>query len=131
MPVLLAELLEYRRGQRDDARGAHFRKEEAEEFESFTERYGPKVRVGIFKAGMKTYILQAHRDVFDRAAAIIIADASSQPIRGFPLLIDYADHILRHYMAQHDFDRQVQFKTARLGFEELAAEVDPRKTRRH
>lgn len=127
---LRVELQEYRRGQRDDGRGAHFRREEGEQFDAFVERYGPKVRVGIFKAGLKTYIFHAHREVFDQAAALVLADASHQPIRGFPLLIDYADHLLRHYLAQHGFDRQVQFKTAQLGMDVLAAEIDPRKTRR-
>lgn len=127
---LKVELQDYRRGRRDDGRGAHFSKNEGEEFDAFIERYGPKVRVGIFKAGLRTYLFHAHREVFDQAAALVLADASHQPIRGFPLLIDYADHICSHHLGQHDFDRQVQFKTARLGIDVLGAEIDPRKTRR-
>lgn len=127
---LRVELEEYRRGQRDDGRGAHFNKQEAQEFDAFAERYGPEVRVAIFKAGMKTYLFHAHRDIFDQAAALVLTDASHQPIRGFPLLIDYADHICGRYLAQYDFERQIQFKTARLGMDVLAAEIDPRKTRR-
>ncbi len=127
---LKVELQEFRRGRRDDGRGAHFRKEEGQQFDTFLERYGPIIRVGIFKTGLKTYIFHAHREVFDKAAALVLADASHQPIRGFPLLVDYADHLCGHYLAQHDFDRQAQFKTAKLGMDALAAEVDPRKTRR-
>jgi hypothetical protein len=127
---LATELMEYKQGNRDDGRGAHFSKAEGEEFDSFVDRYGPEIRVGIFKAGLRTYLFHAHREVFDKAAAIVIADASHQPIRGFPLLIDYADHICSHHLAQRDFDRQVEFKTARLGMDVLGAEIDPRKTRR-
>lgn len=125
---LKAELDEYRDGS--GGRGAHFNSRESEEFREFAARYGPEVGVAIFKAGPKAYIMHAHRSVLEQAAALVIADASNQPLRGFPLLIDYADRVLHHYLAQGDFDRQIQFKTARLGLGELAAEVDPRKTRR-
>jgi hypothetical protein len=127
---LRAELEAYRRGRQADGRAAHFRRTEGEEFDAFVERYGPRVRVGIFKAGMKTYLFHAHRDVFHEAAALVLADSAHQPIRGFPLLLDYADHLLAHYLAQSDFDRQVQFKTAQLGLTVLGAEIDARKTRR-
>jgi len=127
---LRVDLMEYLRGKSGDVRAAHFNKQEEQEFEEFSSRYGPEVRVGLFKAGSKTYLFHAHKDVFDDAAAIVLADASHQPMRGFPLLLDYADQLLRHYLAQSDFDQQIQFKTARLGMEVLAAEIDPRKTRR-
>jgi hypothetical protein len=128
--TLKAELLEYKSGNRDDGRGAHFSKQEGEEFETFIERYGQEVRVGLFKAGMRSYLFHAHKEVFDQAAALVLVDASHQAIRGFPLLIDYADHICGHNLAQRDFERQVEFKTARLGMDVLGAEIDPRKTRR-
>ncbi len=127
---LRVDLQAYRRGRQADGRAAHFSRAEGEEFDAFVQRYGPKIRVGIFKAGMKTYVFQAHAEVFDQAAALVLADASHQPIRGFPLLLDYADHLLTHYLAQTDFDRQIQFKTAKLGIDVLGAEIDARKTRR-
>ena len=126
---LKAELAAYRRGRQADGRAAHFSAAEGAEFDAFTETFGPDVRVGIFKAGFKTYVFQAHRDVFHDAAALIIADARCRPLRGFPLLIDYADHICAHHLDQTSFDRQIQFKLARQGMEILAAEIDPRKTR--
>lgn len=127
---LRVDLMEYLRGKSGDVRAAHFNKREEREFEEFSQRYGPDIRVGLFKAGFKTYIFHAHKEVFHEAAALVLADASHQPMRGFPLLLDYADRLLRHYLAQSDFDQQIQFKTARLGMEVLAAEIDPRKTRR-
>lgn len=127
---LRRELDDFSGGHRGDGRGAHFNARDAEDFKAFSERYGPDVAVGIFKAGLKTYIFHAHRSRFDEAAALVLADASNQALRGFPLLIDYADHLLRHYLAQSDFERQVEFKTARLGMETLAEEIDPRRTRR-
>lgn len=127
---LRVDLEAYRRGRQADGRAAHFSRAEGEEFDAFVQRYGPKIRVGIFKAGMKTYVFHAHTEVFDQAAALVLADASHQPIRGFPLLLDYADHLLTYYLAQTDFDRQIQFKTAKLGIDVLGAEIDARKTRR-
>jgi hypothetical protein len=123
-------LREYLEGHRDDGRGAHFNPQDRKDFEDFTSSHGGLVRVGVFKAGPKPYIFQAHRDVFEEAAALVIRDAMHQPMRGFPLLIDYADRVCAYHLRSSEFDRQIQFKTARLGWEALATEIDPRKTRR-
>jgi len=128
--ALNVDLREYLQGHRDDARGAHFNEKDREDFEAFTDSYGPMFRVGVFKAGPKAYIFQAHRDVFHDAARLVLKDALHQPMRGFPLLLDYADRICAYNLRSSEFDRQVQFKTARLGWEALATEIDPRKTRR-
>ncbi len=128
--ALTTDLNEYLGGHRDDGRGAHFNQEDRRDFEDFVRSHGEEIRVGIFKASRKAYIFQAHRDYFDEAARLVLRDAAHQPLRGFPLLLDYADRICAHHLASHEFDRQIQFKTARLGWETLASEIDPRKTRR-
>jgi len=127
---LTVDLQEYLEGHRDDGRGAHFNPEDRKAFEEFVGAHGSLIRVGVFKAGPKAYIFQAHQDVFHEAATLILKDAMHQPLRGFPLLLDYADRICTHHLKSSEFDRQVQFKTARMGWEALAAEIDPRKTRR-
>jgi hypothetical protein len=127
---LTMELKEYLEGHRDDGRGAHFNPQDRRDFEDFIDSQGVLVRVGVFKAGPKPYVFHAHRDVFDQAAALVVRDAMHQPMRGFPLLLDYADRICAYHLKSSDFDKQIQFKTARLGWEALATEIDPRKTRR-
>jgi hypothetical protein len=124
------ELREYLGGHRDDGRGAHFNQADRAEFERFIDRHGTQIQVGVFKSGPKSYIFQAHKDKFDEAAALILKDSAHQPMRGFPLLIDYADRICSYNLKSSEFDRQIQFKTARFGWEALATEIDPRKTRR-
>jgi hypothetical protein len=124
------DLNEYLGGHRDDGRGAHFNPTDRKDFKEFTAAFGKLVRVGVFKAGPKAYLFQAHREVFREAAALVIKDAMHQPLRGFPLLLDYADRICGYNLKSSDFDKQVQFKTAQLGWEALATEIDPRKTRR-
>jgi hypothetical protein len=127
---LKRDLNEYLQGHRDDGRGAHFNPTDRKDFEEFVDSYGDFIRVGVFRVGPKAYIFQAHRDVFNQAAALVVRDAMHQPMRGFPLLLDYADRICAYHLKSSDFDRQIQFKTAHLGWEALATEIDPRKTRR-
>jgi hypothetical protein len=115
-------------GQR--LRGAHFNDADRRRVEEFIERYGAKIKVGIFKVGLKPFIFQAHVDNFDKAAALVMQDASMQALRGFPLLLDYADQICSQHLASKDFEKQIHFKTARFGIEALGYEMDPRKTRR-
>jgi hypothetical protein len=110
--------------------GAHFGDEDRRKVEKFKSDYGTKVKVGIFKVGFKPFLFQAHASNFERAAALVMVDAMMQPMRGFPLLIDYADQICSKQLAGGEFERQIQFKTARFGIEALGYEIDPRKTRR-
>lgn len=115
-------------GQR--IRGAHFGEHDRSKFRDFIDTYARQIKVGVFKVGLKPFLFQAHRDNFEKAAALVMADAALQPMRGFPLLLDYADQICSQHLAGRDFERQIQFKTARFGIEALGYEIDPRKTRR-
>lgn len=109
---------------------AHFNPSDQKRFEEFINNYANQVKIGIFRVGFKPFIFQAHAENFDRAAALVMTDASMQPLRGFPLLVDYADHICTQHLASRDFEKQIHFKTARFGIEALGYEIDPRKTRR-
>lgn len=132
------DLKEWLDGQKPDpnspdipVRGpAHFGDADRKRFRDFINEYATNIKIGIFKVGFKPYIFQAHTNNFDRAAALVMTDSAMQPMRGFPLLIDYADQICSTHLAGSDFERQIQFKTARFGIEALGYEIDPRKTRR-
>lgn len=130
------DLEEYLRGTPDPdnperrLRGAHFNEDDEKRFEDFVKEYATQIKIGIFKVGLKPFIFQAHRNNFDKAAALVMLDASMQPLRGFPLLLDYADQICTSHLAGRDFEKQIHFKTAQFGIEALGYEIDPRKTRR-
>jgi hypothetical protein len=115
-------------GQR--LRGAHFNPSDQKMFEKFVSNHAKHIKIGIFKVGFKPFLFQAHESNFDKAAALVMTDASMQPLRGFPLLLDYADHICSQHLAGKDFEKQIHFKTAQFGIEALGYEIDPRKTRR-
>lgn len=130
------ELTEYLKGSPDPdnpgerLRGAHFNPEDHKRFEEFIAQHARQIKIGIFKVGLKPFIFHAHADNFDQAAALVMVDASMQALRGFPLLLDYADHICSQHLASSEFEKQIHFKTARFGMEALGYEIDPRKTRR-
>jgi hypothetical protein len=111
-------------------RGAHFNDADQAKFRTFIKDHASQIKIGIFKVGFKPFVFQAHVDNFDRAAALVMTDASMQALQGFPLLVDYADHICSKHLAGKDFEKQIHFKTARFGIEALGYEIDPRKTRR-
>jgi hypothetical protein len=129
------DLMRYLKGTIDSetgerVRGAHFNQDDEKIFEEFVNEYASNIMIGVFKAGLKPYIFQAHKEVFDKAAAIVMADSAFQNIRGFPLLIDYADQVCATHLSAKEFERQVHFKTSQFGLEALGFEVGPRVTRR-
>jgi len=92
---------------------AHFNPADEARFRSFVGKYGDHVAVGLFKAGTRAYVFQAHVDSFHEAAKLVIADSRRQPIRSYPMLIDYADSICTRMLASRDFQRQVEGKVAK------------------
>jgi hypothetical protein len=113
-----------------DGHHAHFNKEDEKYFRDFVEGYCDNIRFGMFKVGQKPYVINAHKEVFDKAMALVMRDAASQQIRGFPLLIDYADNICGTTLSGADFQKQVMFKIANLSPDSLGFEITARKTRR-
>lgn len=94
---------------------AHFNGADQARFRRFIDAYGDKLDVGIYKAGQRAYMFHAHHDHFNEAAAIIMRDSMFQQLRGYPLLIDYADSLCTHMLASSDFRRMVDFGLAREG----------------
>jgi hypothetical protein len=109
---------------------AHFSKEDEALFKDFVKDYCDDIRIGVYKAGFKPYVFEAHVDSFDKAASLIMKDAENQPMRGFPLLIDYADAICSSLLSGSDFQRQVMFKTVKESPDTFGFEMVARTTRR-
>lgn len=107
---------------------AHFNPADTARFQQFIDTAGDLVDVGVYRAGSRAYVFQfpAHRAA--EAAAIVMADSMHQPIRSYPLLIDYADAVCTRMLAARDFQRQVAYRLARAGT--LAGEADERSLRR-
>lgn len=63
----------------------------------FRDVVAPQVVVGVFRATdlSPAQMFYAHKDHADIAAHIVLADSALQAHRGFPLLIDLADHVCR------------------------------------
>jgi len=61
----------------------------------FRDEVASKVVVGVYRAAVPSpaQIFFAHEDHSDMAAHIAVADSLLQPHRGFPMLIDLADHV--------------------------------------
>jgi len=109
---------------------AHFSREDEEVFKEFVKDYCDDIRIGVYRAGWKPYVFEAHKNVFDKAAALVMKDSESQPTRGFPLLIDYADTICNGLLSGGEFQKQIMFKTAKISPDALGFEMIARTTRR-
>ena len=110
------------------AKSHHFEKSDRDKVMNFAHTFGKNIEVGIYRAGARSYVFQAHKDFFDQAAAIIMRDSQFQQIRSYPMLIDYADSLCSRVLPAHDFKRMVEFKLAKLGqFEIAISEKDLRR----
>lgn len=108
---------------------AHFTDVSGDEkaFKEFNSNYGSLFIRGMYKVKNRAYTFFAHRDIFDDAAALIIRDSMFRPMRGFPLLLDYADIICSKLVSASEFKRQVEYKLAKFGaLEENSGEHDLR-----
>lgn len=106
-------------------------KEERETLYDLRDKYLAKIKVGIFRIGPKPYLFEAHEDYFDEAAALIIRDSFNQEMRGFPLLIDYADSMCKEMIGPSDFNNMIEHKMATLGgYSGYGFEISERKLRR-
>lgn len=109
---------------------SHFKKDDETMLKEFSKKFASRIRVGIFKVGDKPFLFEAHKDIFDKAAALIIQDSSYQPLRGFPMLIDYADSICTQLLAASDFRKQIEFIIAKIHPSILGSEIEEFNTRR-
>lgn len=107
---------------------ANLRGSERQAFVSFMNEVAPRVKLGLARIGERSYQFQAVEDQFDFAANLIIRDGLFQPIRGYPMLIDYADAILHRISPGSDFTRIIDFKLQKHG--NLLVEQDEHVLRR-
>lgn len=89
--------------------------EEKKILKDLKDDYLSKIKIGVFRVGPKPYVFEAHEDYFDEAATLVMRDSLNQSLRGFPLLIDYADSICNHMLAADDFSRLIEHKLALKG----------------
>jgi hypothetical protein len=84
---------------------------------AFVREVGPRVVAGIYRASAASpaQIFYAHADHAAEAAAVVLADSTLQEHRGFPLLIDLADHICRANFGGDVFSAAVQSAYAGAG----------------
>ena len=101
----------------DFLKAAHFTDVSGDEkaLSSFIVEFASQYIKGMYKVQNRAYTFYAHKDVFDDAAGIIIRDSMFRPMRGFPLLLDYADIICSKLVSASDFKRQVEYKLAKFG----------------
>jgi hypothetical protein len=92
-----------------------WRQQEKERVEEFIKNYASQIQIGVIKIGERPFVFNAHKDIFDLAAAIIAKDASYQKEKGFPLLIDYADNLCTEYFSESQYARIMEWELARSG----------------
>ena len=90
-----------------------WREDEIDMVERFVKDYGSQIQIGVLRVGDRPYVFQAHKDIFDLAAAIISRDAMFQREKGFPLLIDYADSLCSQYFSQSQFSNMMEWHLAK------------------
>lgn len=125
------ELSSFLLGDGDDfSVPARFNPSDKESFELFINDAKNKFSVGIFKAlqSNRPYVFYAPKKNLETMVNLLFADSSFQPIRGFPLLLDYADTICSRLISGQDFKKQVEAKLARKKI--LEFEINEKSTRR-
>jgi hypothetical protein len=77
---------------------------------AFVRELGPQVVAGVYRASATApaHIFYAHVDHAAEAALIALADSALQEHRGFPLLIDLADHLCSANFGGQAFEAAVQ-----------------------
>jgi len=94
---------------------AHFNPQDYKRMKEFIEKFGCQIDVGLYRGISRSYVFHAHKDFFDDAASLIIKDSLFQPLRSYPMLIDYADSLCTRLLASSDFRRIIDHKLAKLG----------------
>lgn len=94
---------------------ARFNDNDREAFRLFIEDAKKKFVVGLYKSqgSNRSYVFYAPKKNMETMVNLLFADSSFQPIRGFPLLLDYADAICSKLISSEDFRSQIEAKLAR------------------
>ncbi len=117
-------------GGDDERRAAHFNEGDTSEFKRFVEDVRNKFRVGLYKAigSKRAYVFYAPTNNLETMVNLLFADSSYQPLRGFPLLLDYADSICTRLLSASDFYKQIEWKLAKKKI--LEVEINEKSLRR-
>lgn len=104
-------------------------REEESLIDGFIENYGDALVTGIYKASGKAYVFESHRDYFDEAAGLIIADSLNNRTKGFPFLIDYADKVCHSLFSSEEFKSRFEQALLSAEGEEAFMSFDERRMR--
>lgn len=94
---------------------AHFSESDEKKFQSFIDRTAGKYYRAVYRIGPHPYVFFASKKHIHEFAAILMADASLIPERGFPILVDYADSVCASLFRAGDFERRIQHELALQG----------------
>jgi hypothetical protein len=118
---------------------ANFSEKDRNRFREFIQEVGDKVSIVLVKAGNKPFLLECHTEKVEEAVSLFLADSlwtrgfptdgSSLTVRGYPYLIDLADHVARTLIKGSDFQKFVESRLFNLGIESGMFDIDPRQTR--
>ena len=97
----------------------------------FNGKIGEKIITGVYRTGVRSYSFEAHVDCFEEAMALIMADSMLQTEKGFPFLIDMADHYCATYFAASEFKQSLGNHLLNLGVEEYGQELSERAMREY
>ena len=83
----------------------------------FVKEHGDSIVMGLYKASSiaPAYLFYAHKDYFQTAALIAMADSVLQEHRGFPMLIDIADNICSATFSPETFYSSIRNAYAEAG----------------
>lgn len=109
---------------------ARFNPTDKQSFELFISDSKNKFSVGLYKGinSNRSYVFYAPKNNLKNMVNLLFADSSFLPMRGFPLLLDYADTICSRLLSAQDFKKQIEAKLARNKI--LDFEISEKSTRR-
>jgi hypothetical protein len=112
----------------DFTQPANFNPQDYSEFRDFNNDVRKKFSVGLYKVKSRSYVIYAPSKKFEEMVHLAYADSLNQPLRGFPLLLDYADMICSRLFSTRDFVTMVHAKLAKQKL--LESEIDEHLLRR-
>jgi len=112
----------------DFTQPANFNPQDYSEFRDFNNDVRKIFSVGLYKVKNRSYVIYAPSKKFEEMVHLAYADSEHQPLRGFPLLLDYADMICSRLFSTRDFETMVNAKLAKQKL--LESEINERLLRR-
>jgi len=92
-------------------------------------RFNEEYKLGVYRVGLRPYIFLASSDFFHEGAHLVIADSLHQRLRGFPLLIDYADIVCRSLFGARTFKHKIEHRLMKMWGRLPALDIPERRLR--